>query len=267
MNSGDSDINGPPAFVAEGVCKRLGQTAVLADLSFRIEQGQHVAIIGPSGAGKTTLLRLLAAVLWPSTGAIQALGCHTSALRGRQLRAFRQRVGFLYQNDNLIPGLRVAHNVLMGRLGSWSLARSLLSLIWPQDVDRASKALAEVELGDKLWALPGTLSGGEQQRVAIARLLVQQSEAILADEPVSSLDIRLGREMILTLSRLAASRGATLVVSLHDLNMLGDHFDSILALRQGRLHWQGKPAQLTSALVREIYGAEYQSLRLDELNL
>ncbi len=259
--------NSRPSFVADGVSVHLGTNTVLENVSFHIESGEQVAVIGPSGAGKTTLLRMLAAVLWPASGSIRGFDQDTSTLRGRRLREFRRRIGFLHQSDNLIPGLRVAHNVLMGRLGHWSLARAAASLIWPRDVELARRALDKVELADKLWSLPGTLSGGEQQRVAIARLLVQESDAILADEPVSSLDIRLGRDMILLLSRLARERGATLVVSLHDLSMLGDHFDRILALRQGVLHWQGPPAELTRDLVRQIYGADYRAPHADELQL
>jgi phosphonate transport system ATP-binding protein len=251
-------------FVAQAVAKQLGPNEVLSDLSLRIEAGEQVAIIGPSGSGKTTLLRLLAAVLWPTRGNLRALGHDTATLRGRQLRALRRQIGFMYQSDNLIPGLRVVHNVLMGQLGRWSLAQSFLSLLWPRDVGRARAALAEVELEDKLWEMPATLSGGEQQRVAIARLLMQEAAVFLADEPVSSLDIRLGREVIGLLSKLALRGNATLVVSLHDLNMLGDNFDRVLALRDGRLHWQGRPDQLTRALLEEIYGAEYQALVLDE---
>ena len=120
-------------------------------------------------------------------------------------------------------------------------------------------------MGNRLWALPGELSGGEQQRVAIARLLVQEPRILLADEPVSSLDIRLGREVVRLLLSLSGERQATLMVSLHSLDLLGEGFDRVLALRQGRLAWQGEPRDLSRDLLQDIYGAEYRTLHLDEV--
>lgn len=255
------------ACMLRGVGKDFGRTRVLRGLDLVVPTGQKVALIGPSGAGKTTLLRLLAPVFAPSRGAVQVLGQDTARLRGRALRDVRRRVGFLYQNENLIQELRVVHNVLMGRLGRWSLPRALLSLLWPQELNVARTALRQVELEEMLWRLPGTLSGGQQQRVAIARLLVQEPELLLADEPVSSLDVRLGREVIRLLVEIAAQSGATLVCSLHSLDLLGGHFDRVIALKDGAVFWDGVPAELSQALLRDLYGAEYRALRLEDIEL
>jgi phosphonate transport system ATP-binding protein len=257
----------PLDYVLEGASKSYGKLAVLAGLDFQVPRGQRLAVIGPSGAGKTTLLRLLAPVIWPSAGRILAFGHDTSQLRGRRLQDVRSEIGFLYQSDNLVPGLRVVHNVLMGRLGRWILPRALLSLFWPQQLEVARMALREVELEEKLWSVPGTLSGGQQQRVAIARLLVQEPNVMLADEPVSSLDIRLGREVIQMLVRIAKERSSTLIVSLHSLDLLDENFDRIIALKQGRVFWDGAPGGLNRELLRDLYGAEYQALHLDDLRL
>ncbi|AHE98806.1 phosphonate ABC transporter ATP-binding protein [Thioalkalivibrio paradoxus] len=250
-------------FRLDGVARTFGGQPVLADIDLRIAQGERVAIIGPSGAGKTTLFRLLSAVLKPSTGRVLALGHDTRRLRGRALRRLRRDIGVLYQNDNLIPHLRVVHNVLMGRIGNWGLARTLLSLFWPQQLPAARAALQAVELPDKLWSMPGELSGGQQQRVAIARLIVQRPRVMLADEPVSQLDIRLGREIIGLLAGVASELGATLLVNLHTLELLHEHFDRVIALRDGRLFWQGTPDAISRDLLRELYGAEYRALSLD----
>ncbi|MBD1400862.1 phosphonate ABC transporter ATP-binding protein [Pelovirga terrestris] len=254
-------------FVAENVGKSFGPTQVLKNISLSIREGERVAVIGPSGAGKTTLFRLLCAVLKPSEGRITALGHDTGHLRGNALRGLRREIGILYQNDNLIPHLRVVHNVLMGHLGHWSLPRAILSLLWPQDLAGARKALGEVELSEKLWSMPGELSGGQQQRVAIARLMVQQPRVMLADEPVSQLDIRLGREIIALLSDIASRMGTTLLVNLHTLELLEGHFERVIALREGRLFWQGAPSEINRELLLELYGAEYRAMHLDDVVL
>lgn len=253
------------AVLLAGVEVRFGASTVLADLDLDVKAGQRVAVIGPSGAGKTTLFRTIAGILPPYRGRVLTLGRDTARLRGRRLRQLRSEVGLIYQNDNLIPQLRVVHNVLMGRLGQWSLPRALLSLIWPQELDRARAALREVELEPRLWAMPGELSGGQQQRVAIARLMLQQPRLMLADEPVSQLDIRLGRDVIELLSNLAATQSATLMVNLHSLELLGSHFERVIALRDGRLIWDGQVAALDRGLLREVYGAEYRALDLDAI--
>jgi phosphonate transport system ATP-binding protein len=255
----------PEVFRLERVARTFGGQPVLADINLRIAQGEKVAIIGPSGAGKTTLFRLLSAVLKPSAGRVLALGQDTRRLRGRALRRLRRDIGVLYQNDNLIPHLRVVHNVLMGRIGHWGLARTLLSLFWPQQLPAARGALQAVELPDKLWSMPGELSGGQQQRVAIARLIVQRPRVMLADEPVSQLDIRLGREIIGLLAGVASELGATLLVNLHTLELLHEHFDRVIALRDGRLFWEGTPDAISRDLLRELYGAEYRALSLDQV--
>jgi len=248
------------------VDKRIGDKVLLAGIDLTVPHGQRVALIGPSGSGKTTLLRLCAGLLWPSRGSVTVLGQTTGELRGRELCRLRSKIGFLHQQDNLVPALRVAHNVLMGKLGEWSVPRALWSLVAPQQLDAAHAALQDVELGDRLWAMPGELSGGEQQRVAIARLLVQQPRLLLADEPVSALDIRLGREVVRLLLDLAA-RQCTTIVSLHSLELLAEGFDRVLALRAGELVFDGPPAQLSRELLQDVYGTEYRTLHLEDLNL
>lgn len=266
MTSPASPVTGP-AIEFHSVSKQIGDKLLLAGIDLTVATGEQVAVIGPSGAGKTTLLRLCGGVLWPTQGHVVVLGHATGALGARSLCKLRRQVGFLYQQDNLVPGLRVAHNVLMGHLGRWSLLRSLWSLFVPQQVGPAHEALRRVELADKLWALPGELSGGEQQRVAVARLLVQDPKVLLCDEPVSALDLRLGRDIVRLITSIGRERGTTLLVSLHTLELLREGFDRVIALRGGRLVWQGRPDQITREILQDVYGAEYQALHLDELPL
>ncbi len=256
-----------PVFELSGVSLRFGKVNALENLNLRVTQSEQVAVIGPSGAGKTTLLRMLAAVLKPTHGRVLALGRDTAAIHGRALRELRRRIGFIYQNDNLIPQLRVVHNVLMGRLPLWWFPKAIFSLFWPQEVQRARDALREVELEHRLWAQPDEMSGGQQQRVAIARLLVQRPEVILADEPVSQLDMRLGREVVQLLKTVAQRQGSTLIVNLHSLDLLQGNFTRVIALRDGKIFWDGPPAKLNKDVLRDIYGAEYRALHLEELAL
>lgn len=243
--------------VLDQVSHAFAGTEVVRGVSLTIERGQRVALIGPSGAGKTTLLRLMAGVLRPTAGGVQLLGEDTRRLRGARLREIRRRVGFLYQHDNLIPQLRVVHNVAMGRLGRWGRLRALWSLLWPQEIDAIEAALHHVELRDRVWDYPTALSGGEGQRVAIARLLLQDPDLVLADEPASSLDVRLAGDVVTRLCRLARERDQGLVVSLHALELLGDHFDRVVALREGRICWEGPIAQWHAGLVSRVFAGEH----------
>jgi len=246
-----------PVFTLEKASKSFGYSFALQTLSFTINHGERVAIIGPSGAGKTTLFRLLCGVLHPDSGTVNLFNHDTKALSATTLRRLRKEVGVLYQSDNLIPQLRVVHNVLMGNLGRWSLPKALWSLLWPQDLFVARKALAQVELEHKLWAMPMELSGGQQQRVALARLLVQRPKVILADEPVSQLDVRLGKEIIQQLSHMAQEMGTTLLVNLHTLELLEGHFERVIALKEGKVFWEGAPKDLDASLRKALYGLEY----------
>ncbi len=258
MVNNDTDI----IFRLDKVSKYFGDTKVIDDISFVINSGEKVAVIGPSGAGKTTLFRLMSAIIHPNDGKIEVFGHDSAKLNSKTLKKIRRNIGVLYQNDNLIPQLRVVHNVLMGKLGVWNIFKSILSLLWPQDIQLAKKALNKVELEHKLWAMPSELSGGQQQRVALARLLVQEPQVMLADEPVSQLDIRLGREIIEILSNIASTLNNTLIVNLHTLELLHGHFDRVIALKNGKVFWQGKPEEITQDILFELYGTEYQTLHL-----
>ncbi len=256
-----------PTFELAGVSRRFGRVVVLQGINLSVRPGERIAVIGPSGAGKTTLFSLLSAFLMPSEGVVTSLGQDTHRLRGSRLRRLRREIGVIYQTENLVPHLRVVHNVLMGRLGHWWAGKALLSLFMPQQLTQAREALREVEIEDKLWAMPGELSGGQQQRVAIARLLVQKPRAVLADEPVSQLDIRLGQEVIALLNQYARSSGATLLVNLHTLDLLSGNFERVIALREGAIFYDGPPDGLTREKLKELYGAEYRALHLDDVAL
>lgn len=229
----------------------------LHEVTLGAELGQVIALLGPSGAGKSTMLRVLAALQEPSRGAVTVLGTPTRGLWGAALRRLRRDVGLMMQHDNLVEGLRVFHNVAMGRLGHWSAARSLLTLAWPRsvDVDRVVGVLERVELVGRQWDWPAQLSGGERQRVALARLLLQSPRLWLVDEPAAGLDPRLRRELMAMLVSLVREQGATLVVTLHDVSLVDPSFDRVVGLRGGRVIFDLPPARLEGSRLSAIYGA------------
>jgi phosphonate transport system ATP-binding protein len=241
-------------YTLHGVSKRFADDFVaLEDLNLRLEAGEQVALIGSSGAGKTTLFRLLNCTLRPTVGRLTIAGVDSSTLHGRRLCQVRRRIGTIYQQHNLVPRLRVMHNVLAGHLGRWSVARALVSLLRPLELDTAYAALQRVGLADKLFQRTDLLSGGEQQRVAIARVLVQDPDIVLADEPVASLDPALSESIVRLLIDLAGQRQKTLLVSLHNVQLALEYFPRIIALRQGRLVFDGKPQALPSAGLQDLF--------------
>ena len=246
--------DGTPAFRVDGLERRYGALQALAPLSLTIERGERVAIVGPSGAGKTTLLRLLSGSIEPSGGSIQALGRPLARLRPGRERA--EAVGLLPQQFDLVPNLSVTHNVLAGNLSRWGLLRSTLSLIRPREVRRAEDALKRVGLADYLRERTSRLSGGEQQRVALARLLVQRPHALLADEPVASVDPARAEALLQLLVRMADEGAHTLIASLHSVGLALTHFERVLAFREGRLIFDRPSSTVTSSELDELYALE-----------
>lgn len=218
----------------------------LADLDLHLEQGEQVALIGPSGAGKTSLLRLLATGLRPVAGQLELLGEDPWTLGNRARCQLRARIGLIHQAPPLPARQRVITAVLAGRLGQWSLARSLVSLVHPLDRDGAAAALAPLDLADRLYASCDQLSGGQLQRIGIARALYQRPQLLLADEPVSAMDPLLAGHTLEVLRDAAGRQGTTLVTSLHNVELALQRFPRILGLRAGRLLWD-KPASGVSA--------------------
>jgi phosphonate transport system ATP-binding protein len=228
-------------------------TVAVDGVTLRIAPGERVAVIGPSGAGKTTLFRLLNATLRPTAGRLWFDGEEVTRMSARRLRQLRRRIGTVYQQHNLVPQLRVIHNVLAGRLGHWSSAAALWSLIVPRERWRAVWALERVGMPEKLYARTAHLSGGQQQRVAIARVLVQDPEVILADEPVSSVDPALGQTIVQLLVELAEAGGKTLIANLHAVTLALECFPRVLGFRDGRVRFDLPPAAITDDHLADLY--------------
>lgn len=242
-----------PIFELRQVSRTFGQVSALTDVSVMIHAQERVALLGPSGAGKSTLLNLLNGAIAPTAGEVRILGREVGRLSPRQLRQVQRHIGRVYQQHHLVTNLSVIHNLNAGHLGRWPLWKAALSLVWPQEVATAAKALAQVGIPEKLYARTDRLSGGQQQRVALARVLVQDPIAILADEPIASVDPARSQELMNLLRDLCERTGKTLVVSLHDVAFAESHCDRILGLRQGRIAFDLPTAQVTDAHIRDLY--------------
>lgn len=242
-----------PIFELRNVSQRFGALPALSDINLRIIAGERVALAGPSGAGKSTLIKLLNGTLLPTAGEVWALGHNLADLSPRALRRVQRQIGTVYQQFHLVDSLRVIHNVNAGHLGRWSFLKSVLSLVWPLEVESAAQALAQVGIPEKIYARTDQLSGGEQQRVAIARVLLQQPRAILADEPVASLDPERGREIMDLLRRLSQETRKTLVASLHQVDFARSHCERFVGLRQGRMLFDAPANAVTPDMVAALY--------------
>lgn len=225
----------------------------LRDIAFDVDEGEQIAFIGPSGAGKTSLLRLLATAAQASAGLLELRGADPWQLGARALRQLRASIGLVYQSPPLPPRQRVVTAVLAGRLGYWSLARSLASLAYPRDIDGAKQALARLDLAERVFDRCDQLSGGQLQRVGIARVLYQQPQLVLADEPVSAMDPVLAAHTLKVLGDDAHARGATLLVSLHVVELALEHFPRVIGLRDGRVLFDRRNSDITQVDLDALY--------------
>jgi phosphonate transport system ATP-binding protein len=224
------------------------------DLS--LADGECVAVIGPSGAGKTTLLRLAAASLRPTEGRVSVLSEDPWALGARELRRLRARVGMVHQSPPIPPQQRVVTAVLAGRLGAWPASRALLSLLYPADIAGAHEVLARFDLADRLFERCDRMSGGQLQRVGIARVMYQRPELILADEPVSALDPTLAHAAIGQLVAQSESTGAALCASLHAVDLALRWFPRIVGLRAGQVAFDLPAASVSKEMLADLYANE-----------
>lgn len=228
----------------------------LRGLHLSVAAGERVAVIGPSGAGKTTLLRLASASLRPGEGRLQLLGHNPWQLGAGALRQLRSRIGVVHQAPPIPPQLRVVTAVLAGRLGRWSTARAIRSLLYPVDIAGAREVLARLDLADRLFDRCDRLSGGQLQRVGIARVLYQQPELMLADEPVSALDPALADAAVAELIAQSERSGAALVASLHAVDLALKWFPRIVGLRGGEVLFDRPAAEVSEELLAELYATE-----------
>jgi phosphonate transport system ATP-binding protein len=229
-------------------------TVALYGVDLAIAAGEFVMIIGQSGAGKTTFLRALNRLVEPTSGTVQVAGQAVTGADPVALRQVRRQIGMIFQQFNLVRRASVLDNVLAGRLGYVPPLPSLLGRFPAADRARARACLAQVGLADLADRRADSLSGGEQQRVGIARALAQEPRVILADEPTASLDPRLTGSIMGILRRINRERGLTLVVSQHQLDTALEFGTRIVGFRAGRVVFDGAPGAVTPSVAAAIYG-------------
>jgi phosphonate transport system ATP-binding protein len=225
----------------------------LKRVSFSIPKGQMVAIIGRSGAGKSTLLRCLNGILKPTSGSIRIHDLDVSTATDTERRMLRRRIGFVYQEYNLVDRSTAFRNVIAGRLGQMSPWRSVLGMFPPHDRLMALACLDRVQLLTKAQQRADRLSGGEKQRVSIARALAQEPWLILADEPVASLDPELSHEVMGFLRKAATDDGLPVLVNIHDVALAQEYADRVIGIAEGLIEYDGPPEGLTADVLRRVY--------------
>jgi len=237
-------------------------TVGLDEVDLDIPDGQFVVVVGLSGAGKSTLVRSINGLVTTTSGELEVNGQRVDGASKRQLRRLRSRIGMVFQSFNLVTRTTVLRNVLVGRLHATPTWRSLLGWYRKEDVELAFQALERVGIVEKAYTRASQLSGGQRQRVAIARVLAQHPEVILADEPVASLDPPTANLVMRDLQRINRELGITTVVNLHFLDLARAYAQRIIGMRAGRIVFDGSPAEADDAVFTEIYG---RSLTADDL--
>jgi phosphonate transport system ATP-binding protein len=242
--------------------RRFGDKRAVDRASVTIADGEMVGIIGRSGAGKSTLLRLINRLIDPSEGKIMNDGIDVTALRGKELRAWRARSAMIFQQFNLVNRLDVLTNVMCGRLFDIPAPRVLLKWFTPTERALAIRALDRLGMADVAMNRADALSGGQQQRVAIARALMQQPRVVLADEPIASLD-PLNAKLVMDALADINRDGITVLTNLHTLDTARAYCRRIIGMSAGGIVFDGAPEALTDPVLREIYG-QAGSETLDE---
>jgi len=237
-----------------------GGVQALNDVSFDVKDGEFLVVIGLSGSGKSTLMRCVNRLVEPTAGRVLYDGQDITAASPEELRLIRRRIGMIFQHFNLVKRSTVLTNVLSGRLGYAKTWPSLLGRFPKEDMERAMRNLERVGIADKAHARADELSGGQQQRVGIARALMQEPQLMLADEPVSALDPATSHSVLKYLEQINREDGITVICNLHFLDLARRYGTRIVALKDGRMIFDGLPSDIDRDRFKQIYGEDAQEV-------
>jgi phosphonate transport system ATP-binding protein len=233
-----------------------GAREILKGVSFSLAADDFFAIIGPSGAGKSTLIRCVNRLVEPSSGQVIFNGVDLAKLPYAELRAQRRNIGMIFQEFNLIERLSVMDNVLTGRLGYTGTLRSIFRMYTKADIEQALRLLDRVGLSEHIDKRADRLSGGQRQRVGIARALIQNPKLLLVDEPTSSLDPKISREVMGLIREIAREFHIPVLCNIHDVDLACDFCTRVIGLQDGMKKFEGSPDQLDKRALQEIYAME-----------
>ena len=228
----------------------------LKNVSLEIKQGEFVAIIGLSGAGKSTLLRTINRMHDISEGSLIVNGQEIKNLKGKDLRAFRRKVGMVFQSFNLVTRTTVINNVLTSRVPDIPLWKSIIGLYSKEDKIIALEALDKVGILDKAYVRADQLSGGQQQRVALARTLAQKPEIILADEPVAALDPITATQVMDDFKKINKELNMSVLINIHHVDLALKYADRVIGIKAGEIVYDGAAKDVTNEVLKQIYGRE-----------
>lgn len=240
----------------QNVCKNFGSVSAVKSVSFDVEDGAMIGIIGRSGAGKSTFLRMINRLVDASSGRILFKGRNILAYRGGEMRRWQSNCAMIFQQFNLVPRMDVVSNVLHGTLNQRSTLATAFNLFPRADIQKAIELLERLGIEEQATKRVEALSGGQQQRVAIARALMQDPEMVLADEPIASLDPMNAQLVMDALRQIHDEDGRTVICNLHTLDTARRYCDRVIGMSAGQVVFDGPPDQLTTAVAREIYGAD-----------
>ncbi|PSQ52832.1 phosphonate ABC transporter ATP-binding protein [Halobacteriales archaeon SW_8_65_20] len=237
--------------------KQYGDVQALDDVSFTIDDGEFVVLLGESGAGKSTLLRCLNGITEPTSGSV--------IIDGEEVDGPRDDVAMIFQQHYILEEMTAYSNALTGSLGRTGFFQSLLGRYPEEDKHEALRALETVGLLDEANQRTSSMSGGQQQRVGIARALVQQPNLLLADEPVASLDPASAEVVMRYIREAATARNLSTIASLHQVNIAREFGERFLGMKDGKLVFDGDRDEFTVDTIDEIYGdIETDSIREEQ---
>jgi len=238
-------------------------TKALSDISFSIDEGEFVSIIGPSGSGKSTILRCINRLVHATQGEIAFDEHDVTRAKNKEIRQVRKKIGMIFQHYNLVDRLSVIENVLHGRLGHKSAISGAVGMYTEREKENAFQILAKLGLTEQAYKRCDQLSGGQKQRVGIARSIMQEPRLILCDEPIASLDPSSSKIIMDHLSDINQTMNITCICNLHQVDVALKYSKRIIGLTSGQIVYDGPPNKLSKEKIYEIYQSNEGELITD----